>query len=336
MPVGKELKQARERAALSIEQIAERTKIQPHKIEALESEDFDPLPHGIYLEGIVRAYAHEVGIDPEPLVDRIRSEHPQPAGVWTAPVVLNGVHGDTAVHKIEDIDVFVGEDIEAFPTEDAGSFPSEEPAAATTLPHGDMARRPREMELARPMMLVLATAALAVVLSLSTNIFDSDDSPDEIFSVPTAPAKPATGAARVQPPAETSPVERSSTSETSPDISGRWTLNTRIDSTSYSRFEGLKLGYQLDLRRDGDRVFGEGRKVTENGRHIRTAAQTPITVDGTLEGDRMTLAFTEQGRRRPTRGTFELQVAENDALHGRFSSTAARSSGVVSAQRVQQ
>ena len=63
MTVGTVLKQAREQAGLSAEQISERTKIQLYKIEALEADDFSRLPEGIYLDGIIRAYSREVGIN---------------------------------------------------------------------------------------------------------------------------------------------------------------------------------------------------------------------------------------------------------------------------------
>ena len=63
MSIGTDLRQARERAQLSAEQIAERIKVSIQKIEALERADLQLLPHGIYLEGIVRAYAREVAID---------------------------------------------------------------------------------------------------------------------------------------------------------------------------------------------------------------------------------------------------------------------------------
>jgi hypothetical protein len=168
-----------------------------------------------------------------------------------------------------------------------------------------------------------------VALSQATNLFTSDDSPETIFSAPTATTNAPTSTAGVALPAETS-----STTSALPDVSGTWALNTHVESTSYARYAGLQLGYQIDLQRDGNRVTGEGRKVTENGRKIRSTAQTPITVDGEVDGDRMTLAFTEKGARRPTHGTFELQVVKDDALHGRFSSTAARSAGAVAAKRI--
>src|SRR5688572_2766012 len=72
--VGFELKQARERLGLSAEHIAARTKVPLYKIEALENGNFEYLPDGIYLDGIVRAYAHEVAIDAEPFIPQVRAE----------------------------------------------------------------------------------------------------------------------------------------------------------------------------------------------------------------------------------------------------------------------
>jgi hypothetical protein len=96
----------------------------------------------------------------------------------------------------------------------------------------------------------------------------------------------------------------------------------------------LKLGYEIQLEQEGDRVKGRGRKVTENGAGIRAGAQTPLTVTGTIDGDRLTLNFVERGTRRPTQGKFVLFVDDSGTLRGRFSSSAARSSGRVEAHRV--
>jgi hypothetical protein len=118
-------------------------------------------------------------------------------------------------------------------------------------------------------------------------------------------------------------------------VSGAWTLATRVESSSLARFKGLQLGYQMELKQNGDRVTGVGRKIAENGSAIRSRAQTPMSVAGTIDGDRLTLNFTERGTRRPTRGKFVLLLDEAGTLRGRFTSTAARSSGTVEAQRVQ-
>jgi cytoskeletal protein RodZ len=62
---GLELKQARERKGVSLRQIATSTKISMVALEALERDDFSRLPGGIFSRAFVRAYALEVGLDPE-------------------------------------------------------------------------------------------------------------------------------------------------------------------------------------------------------------------------------------------------------------------------------
>ena len=110
-------------------------------------------------------------------------------------------------------------------------------------------------------------------------------------------------------------------------------MATQVEPSSYPRFNGLRLGYRLDLRQKGNRVTGTGRKVSENGRKLATAGQTPIVVEGTIAGDRVRLQFTEAGRRRPSRGRFDLYVTEEGQIRGRFTSDAARSAGSVQARR---
>jgi cytoskeleton protein RodZ len=74
MPVGSELEAARKKAGISVEVISKRTKISVSRLVALEKDDFKNLPTGLYLFSTVRAYAREVRIDPEPIVERLRAE----------------------------------------------------------------------------------------------------------------------------------------------------------------------------------------------------------------------------------------------------------------------
>ena len=53
---------------ISLEEIAEATKIGTRSLQALETEDFDKLPGGIFNKGFVRAYAKYLGIDEEQAV----------------------------------------------------------------------------------------------------------------------------------------------------------------------------------------------------------------------------------------------------------------------------
>ena len=164
----------------------------------------------------------------------------------------------------------------------------------------------------------------------STSLSDSEQPSKKVASVVPRDIPAAQPLLRSAP----TPAERIITPGSTPDVTGAWRLATHVESSSYTRFTNLRLGYDLTLEQDGDRVTGAGRKVTENGRGIGRSAQTPVTVRGLIEGDRLTLNFVERGTRRPTQGRFMLMVEENGSLTGRFSSEAARSAGRVEAHRV--
>lgn len=65
---GKTLKDAREAAGLSIQQIAERTHMMSVMIEDLENERFNRIVAPIYGRGFVKLYCETVGLDPKPMV----------------------------------------------------------------------------------------------------------------------------------------------------------------------------------------------------------------------------------------------------------------------------
>lgn len=67
---GLHLKQARENRGIALRQIAAATKISTGALEALERGDFSRLPGGIFSRAFVRAYAIEVGLDPDETVLR--------------------------------------------------------------------------------------------------------------------------------------------------------------------------------------------------------------------------------------------------------------------------
>jgi cytoskeleton protein RodZ len=65
---GERLRRERELRQITLEEISGSTKITKRHLEALEHEDFDALPGGIFNKGFVRAYARYVGIDEEQAV----------------------------------------------------------------------------------------------------------------------------------------------------------------------------------------------------------------------------------------------------------------------------
>jgi cytoskeleton protein RodZ len=62
---GERLRREREMRQITLEEISGSTKISKRHLQALEQEDFDALPGGIFNKGFVRAYARYVGIDEE-------------------------------------------------------------------------------------------------------------------------------------------------------------------------------------------------------------------------------------------------------------------------------
>ena len=69
---GNSFKSAREAKDLTLEEIAQETRISARFLRAIEEETFDVLPGGIFNRGFVRTYASYVGIDPEQAVSEYR------------------------------------------------------------------------------------------------------------------------------------------------------------------------------------------------------------------------------------------------------------------------
>lgn len=65
---GDKLRREREMRGVSLEEIAESTKIGTRSLRALEDEDFEKLPGGIFNRGFVRAYSRFLGLDEEQTV----------------------------------------------------------------------------------------------------------------------------------------------------------------------------------------------------------------------------------------------------------------------------
>ena len=76
---GGKLRDARERRGISLRQIANATKISVVALEALERNDINRLPGGIFSRAFVRSYAAEVGLDPDAMIQEFIAEFPNDA-----------------------------------------------------------------------------------------------------------------------------------------------------------------------------------------------------------------------------------------------------------------
>lgn len=66
---GEELRRERELREISLREVAEATKVNVRYLEALERNDFQHLPGGVFNRGFVRAYSQFIGVDPETMVN---------------------------------------------------------------------------------------------------------------------------------------------------------------------------------------------------------------------------------------------------------------------------
>jgi cytoskeletal protein RodZ len=66
--IGPELAAARTRLGLSVDDLAERTRIRPHVLESIEVDDFAPCGGDFYARGHLRTVARVLGKDPAPLL----------------------------------------------------------------------------------------------------------------------------------------------------------------------------------------------------------------------------------------------------------------------------
>src|SRR5271163_1294122 len=74
---GTELRSERESRGIQLKAISDLTKISSRYLTALEQNQFQQLPGGVFNKGIVRGYARVVGLDEEAWVERYMSAYQQ-------------------------------------------------------------------------------------------------------------------------------------------------------------------------------------------------------------------------------------------------------------------
>ncbi len=72
--LGQDLRRERELRNVSIQEIAEATKISARLLEAVEKDRWEALPGPFFVKGVLRAYARAIDLDPEAIVDRFHRE----------------------------------------------------------------------------------------------------------------------------------------------------------------------------------------------------------------------------------------------------------------------
>jgi cytoskeletal protein RodZ len=75
MEIGARLREARERKGLTQQDIGRATSISLQVLGAIERGDLAQLPGGLFMRAHLRAYAGQVGLDPEEIVAEHRARH---------------------------------------------------------------------------------------------------------------------------------------------------------------------------------------------------------------------------------------------------------------------
>jgi cytoskeletal protein RodZ len=88
-----DLARVRKRAGISLEDIAEATKISLRFLRAIEEEDFKKLPGGIFSTSYLRQYATAIGYDEAELLAHYDLRMNPPATGVKAPQDANGSQG---------------------------------------------------------------------------------------------------------------------------------------------------------------------------------------------------------------------------------------------------
>jgi len=102
--LGALLRDAREKRGLSRDEVAQVTRVRLGFLEAIEANRRDQLPDAIFLRGFVRAYAREVGLDPDEISRRYLAQFESPTAnapnEATPPAISSSLQAELAVEAM--------------------------------------------------------------------------------------------------------------------------------------------------------------------------------------------------------------------------------------------
>jgi cytoskeleton protein RodZ len=82
--IGDTLRRERLRRGLDLDKVAAETKIGRHQLEAIEANQFDRLPGGVFARSFIRQYARLLELDDEEIIAQLKQQFDEPAD--TAPL----------------------------------------------------------------------------------------------------------------------------------------------------------------------------------------------------------------------------------------------------------
>ena len=101
--IGDTLRRERIRRGLKLEQVASQTKIGLHLLEAMEANQFDRLPGGVFTRSFLRQYAQALGLDDEEVIASLKEQFEEPAAPLPDPPQKERFPGLPQMPRFEDI-----------------------------------------------------------------------------------------------------------------------------------------------------------------------------------------------------------------------------------------
>lgn len=101
--IGDTLRRERLRRGLKLEQVASQTKIGLHLLEAMEADQFDRLPGGVFTRSFLRQYAKALGLDEEEVVAALKEQFEEPVPPLPDPPQKERFPGFPQMPRFEDI-----------------------------------------------------------------------------------------------------------------------------------------------------------------------------------------------------------------------------------------
>ena len=98
-PFGKLLLDARAARGMTLAEVSAATKIPVSKLQAIERDDIESLPGGIFTRGFVRSYAETVGLDPQDTLAQFETRFPDESSVATLHATIEGRANEEFVRR---------------------------------------------------------------------------------------------------------------------------------------------------------------------------------------------------------------------------------------------
>ena len=100
---------------MTLQQVSASTKIPVSKLQAIERDEIDSLPGGIFTRGFVRSYAETVGLDPQETLAQFEARFPEESSVATLHATIEGRANEEFVKRQKTAKVLIWSALLAVP-----------------------------------------------------------------------------------------------------------------------------------------------------------------------------------------------------------------------------